>query len=103
MKAKIPLMEYIKLCGSIPDPIPEFQFAPPRKWRLDYGWPEEKLALEIEGGIWIRGRHTRPKGFIADMEKYNELAILGWRLLRVTPQQIQTGEAISLLTRCFNG
>lgn len=89
-----------RLAGLV-EPVREHKFCLTRKWRIDLAWPEEKLAVEIEGGIWSRGRHIRPKGFLGDLEKYNSLCIAGWALLRVTPQQVRTGEALSLIERWF--
>ncbi len=74
--------------ANLPVPVAEYKFHPDRKWRFDYAWPELKVALEIEGGIWVRGRHNRGIGMINDMVKYNSAAILGWRILRYTPQNI---------------
>ena len=83
---------FMTLCGGIgiPEPAVEFRFHPTRKWRLDYSWPTQRLALEVEGGIWIGGRHTRPASYLAEMEKYNALAVMGWRLLRCTPSTLCT-------------
>ncbi len=81
--------------------IPEFKFHDSRKWRFDWAWPQYKLALEIEGGIWIGGRHTTGTGYTKDMEKYSEAAILGWRILRVTPKQMENGEAHLLIDRAL--
>src|SRR3990167_2646458 len=72
----------------LPRPTAEYRFAPPRRWRFDYAWPLHKIALEGEGGAWTRGRHTRGSGFIRDMAKYNQAALLGWRVFRVTPDQL---------------
>jgi very-short-patch-repair endonuclease len=66
----------------------EFKFHPTRRWRIDYAIPEIKLAIELEGGAYIRGRHVRPTGFVNDMEKYNALSELGWVLLRYQPTKI---------------
>jgi hypothetical protein len=74
----------------------EYLFASPRKWRFDFALPD-KIAVEIEGGIFSNGRHVRPRGFIADIEKYNQAAIFGWRLLRYTSQQVRSGLAIEQL------
>ena len=74
----------------LPEPVSEHRFAPPRRWRFDYAWPDRRLALEVEGGAWTRGRHTRGKGFIADCEKYSVAAVRGWRIIRVTPDQLCT-------------
>src|SRR5437762_647908 len=67
----------------------EYRFAPPRRWRLDFVWSKHALAVEVEGGSWVGGRHTRGPGFERDLEKYNEAAILGWNVLRVTPKLIR--------------
>jgi very-short-patch-repair endonuclease len=93
---------------GLPDPTPEFKFHPTRKWRVDFAWPEIKLAVEIDGGIWIPGKsgrggaHSLPSNIIRDMEKNNELSILGWHLLRFTPGQVKNGGAISTIERYFN-
>lgn len=65
----------------------EYRFSGTRDWRFDFACPELMLAIEVEGGAYTHGRHTRGTGFINDMEKYNAAAVLGWRLLRYTPQQ----------------
>lgn len=65
----------------------EYQFHPQRKWRADFAHPTHKIIIEIEGGAFSSGRHVRGRGFLADMEKYNTAVLLGWRVLRYTPQQ----------------
>ena len=81
----------------------EWPFNLPRKWRFDFmikdGFGVTKVGIEIEGGAWTQGRHTRGKGFIADMEKYNHAALLGWRVLRFTPQQVLDGTAIAFIKK----
>jgi hypothetical protein len=69
---------------GLPVPEPEATFHPSRKWRFDFFFPSHKLAVEIEGGAWIQGRHNRAAGFIKDMEKYNAAAEMGIRILRYT-------------------
>lgn len=73
----------IKLSG-FPLPEREFRFNPNRRWRFDFAYPENKIAIEAEGGIWSGGRHTRGSGFIKDCQKYNSAVILGWKVLRYT-------------------
>jgi hypothetical protein len=82
----------------------EFQFFPGRKWRFDFAissWDGEKkdIAIEIEGGAFTQGRHTRGVGFVNDLEKYNHAALQGWRLLRFTPRQVLDGTAIAFIKR----
>ncbi len=81
---------------GIHQPTPEFRFCE-RKWRLDYAWVDRKLALEIEGGIWAQGRHNRPASMIKEMAKYNRLAVLGWRLIRCTPQDVKDGSIFATI------
>lgn len=64
------------------DCILEYKFYDTRKWRIDIFIPDLKVAIELEGGVYTYGRHTRPKGFLADIEKYNKISILGLKLLR---------------------
>lgn len=73
---------------GLPKPQQEFRFDIFRRWRFDFAWPESDVALEVEGGVWIGGRHTRGSGFIKDMEKYNEAARLGWKILRFQPKEL---------------
>jgi len=75
-------------------PEREYKFHSARRWRFDFAWPEYMLAVEIEGGIWTNGRHSRGAGMEADMEKYNEAGILGWTVLRFSSRMIKTGVAI---------
>lgn len=74
-----------------PEPVPEYEFHPSRKWRFDLCWPSLMLAVEFQGGSWTGGRHTRPKGFADDCEKFGEAAVMGWRVLPVTYAQVRAG------------
>lgn len=86
--------------------VREYVFAPPRRWRFDFAWPELQVAVEIEGGVWANrddqvGRHLTGKGFVADAEKYNEAAIAGWLVLRLTPKVVESGAGLTLLERAL--
>ena len=86
---------YVRLLCTLhrfPEPEPEYRFHRVRRWRFDFAWPEHKVALEIEGGVWTRGRHVRPHGFLRDIEKYNWATALGWRVLRATPQMVSDAD-----------
>lgn len=105
------VLQYFKECG-LPEPTPEFVFHPERKWRFDFAFivPDErlaglckKLALEVEGGIFMRkGGHNSISGIKRDMEKYNEAAALGWRVVRVRPDEVCMLDTVKLLRRCLN-
>ena len=72
----------------------EMRFHATRRWRFDFSWPAKKLAVEIEGGTWVQGRHTRGQGFESDCEKYAEALLLGWRILRVSSTMVRSGKAL---------
>lgn len=80
--------------AKLPEPVREHVFAKPRRWRFDFAWPSFKLAVEVEGAIFVGGRHNRPMGMMADMEKYNVAALLGWKVLRVAGPHVKSGEAL---------
>lgn len=85
------------------DCIREHKFHPVRRWRFDYAIPTAKIAIEVEGGVWTGGRHTSPKGFLNDMEKYNTATIMGWRLLRTTPDRLCSNETLQMVRDIIAG
>jgi hypothetical protein len=85
---------------GLPVPEAEVRFHPARRWRLDFGWADPKgggVALEVDGGVWIQGRHSRGAGQVADMEKANAAQLAGWLILRCTPQQLKSGEIVATI------
>jgi len=101
---QVELYEICKTYGELNDLTDiqaEYKFHPARKWRFDYALPEIKLAIELDGGVWISGRHNRGSGFVKDMEKFNEAAILGWRVLRFTPKDVRDGKAMEIIDRAI--
>jgi hypothetical protein len=87
--------------AGLPIPAREHRFCDHRGWRFDFAWPDRMLALEVEGGIWSGGRHTRGAGFEADCEKYNTATISGWRVLRVTSSMITSGVALQMVEQAL--
>jgi hypothetical protein len=83
--------------AHLPAPEAEYRFAAPRRWRFDYAFPAHLVALEVDGSTWTNGRHTRGSGWQRDTEKLNAAAVLGWRMLRCTPQQLCTLEMVELI------
>lgn len=77
-----------QLIGLLPDLRTEYAFCIGRRWRFDVASPSRMIAVEIEGGAFTAGRHTRGKGFVGDIEKYNEAAALGWVVLRALPEWV---------------
>lgn len=89
--------------GRIPTPVAEYRGIPGRQFRFDYAWPEQKVALECEGGTWQKERtgHTSGKGFESDCEKYSLAAAHGWLVIRATTDQIHDGTFIPWLRQAL--
>lgn len=114
---------------GLPKPRLEYVFHAERKWRFDMDWKPHGylLAVEVDGGIFARpvichhcgqpvkrqlqsgrmvtvregGRHNTGVGYEKDIEKLNEAALYGWRVLRVTPRSIQNDQAIDWIERAL--
>lgn len=89
--------------SGLPEPVAEHRFAPPRRWRFDWAFVEQRIAVEVEGGVFMKGggRHTRGAGFRNDVEKYGEAAALGWRVFRVLPEQLISPMVVNWLVRAM--
>lgn len=95
------LLRQIKMAG-LPVPLREVKFHPKRKWRFDLCWnvkpkAPDSIAIEVEGGIWSGGRHTRGAGFIGDIEKYNEATLIGWQVYRIPTEWVRSGKALKVI------
>jgi very-short-patch-repair endonuclease len=76
-----------RLAGG-PELEREYRFDAKRRWRADFAHLRTRCLIEVEGGIWVNGRHNRAAGFNADLEKYLEAGLSGWRVFRLGPDQI---------------
>lgn len=85
------------------DCVKEYRFHPTRRWRFDYAIPEYKIAIEVEGGVWSQGRHTRPQGFLGDVEKYNTATLMGWRVFRTTPDSLYKVATLNMVKQAVLG
>lgn len=99
-KQKLQAIVAHQLAG-LPEFVAELEFHPERKWRFDYAWPQRRVALEVHGGVFSRGRHTRGKGFTTDRAKMNEAACLGWLVIEVSTEQLKAGEARSWIEKAL--
>src|SRR5260363_437177 len=87
--------------AKLPEPQREYRFDADRRWKFDFAWPDWKIAVECEGGIWTQGRHTRALGFEAECSKYNAATVQGWRVYRFTAGMVTSGAAVELLTQAI--
>jgi very-short-patch-repair endonuclease len=78
----------------LPSPEREVVLIPGRKFRCDLVWREFGFVVEVDGGTFMAGRHSRGMGQASDCEKQNLLTLLGWRVLRVTTLHVRNGAAV---------
>ena len=88
---------------GLPTPEREYRFAPPRRYRADFAYPDRMLLIEVEGGVWTQGRHSRGAGFTEDCSKYNLAASMGFRVLRFTGDMIKSGLAVRTIEDVLKG
>ena len=88
-RSGVPFDQLCAACG-LPKPVAEFVFAYPRKWRWDWAWPLDGVALEVNGGVWVRGKHSRGAGQLNDFAKWSEGAARGWKVLHTTPADLES-------------
>lgn len=103
MSTAVPLL--LAQCATLglPTPVTEHRFHPVRRWRFDVAWLDHQLAVEVDGGGFIGGRHSRGTGIEKDAEKYAEALLLGWKVLRTTPKQVKNGLTVSWVVRALAG
>ena len=68
-----------------------------KDWRFDFCWPDLMIAVEVEGGAWVGGRHTRGEGFLADLRKYEAAQRMGWVIYRTAGELIKSGNAVATI------
>ncbi|MCR4297554.1 MAG: endonuclease domain-containing protein [Gallionella sp.] len=97
-------LELALRAAKAPAWVSEYRFMPERRYRADFAFLEARLLVEVEGGQWVAGggRHNRGDGYSKDIEKYNEMTIQGWRLLRVTTGMVEDGRALGYIMRALN-
>lgn len=79
----------------------QHKFHETRLWRFDFAYPEYKIALEVHGGTYMRGAHSRGPQQRKDMEKASEAAILGWLVLFVDSNDVKKKVHIDRIQRAL--
>ena len=62
----------------------EVTFFPGRRFRFDYAHHAAKAAIELDGGVFVAGRHSRGMGQVKDAEKGRLAAYSGWNVIHFT-------------------
>lgn len=90
---------------GLPTPKRQYRFNPERKWKCDFAWPELRLIVEVEGGIWMadgKGGHNRGSRMIEDMNRQNWALLNGWLMLRFADKHIKSLEAVKAIDFVVN-
>lgn len=59
-----------------------------RRFEFDFCLPDHRILVEIQGGTYNGGRHTRGYGYDADCEKLRLATFDNWKVLWYTGRQI---------------
>jgi hypothetical protein len=88
--------------AGLPMGVTQYRFVPGRQFRWDRCWPERMIAVEVQGGTWVPGgAHSRGSGIARDCLKFSLCAALGWRVLPLTKQMIESGLAVELIAQAL--
>lgn len=96
-------MDYAELLAfqlklaQLPLPVREFKPFPDRKFRIDCAYPDRLIAIEVDGGEWVVGRHSRGSGMSKDNEKCNRLTAEGWSVFKFVGSDVKSGAAVNFL------
>ena len=91
------LWHWAQLYPALPMPVRQHQFHPKRRWRWDFSWefPDIKLAVEIQGGTWMKkSGHVTGSGIDKDYEKWREAIKLGWLVLPFSTSDMRHPAAV---------
>lgn len=95
--------DFVAYCraSGVPAPVREYHFCDGRQWRADFAWPEQMIILEVQGGAFVNGGHTRGPAYVKEMERTNTAALLGWRMFFTTPKNLMTELTMRMLKQAL--
>lgn len=65
------------------------------------GWDRVKIALEVQGGIFVNGRHSRGAALLKEWEKLNTAAEMGFRIIYCQPCDLLTKQTADTIRKCL--
>jgi uncharacterized protein DUF559 len=86
------------VAGGLPEPVQQHPvLAGTRPCRIDLAYPEQKLAIEIDGWEYHRTRSA----FDNDRARANDLVVAGWNVLRFT-STMTDAHAVEILSAALS-
>lgn len=68
-----------------------------KRYRLDFAHPQSRTGIEIQGGVYIRGRHVTGSGYERDCQKYNLAYTSQWTIFLLTSTMAKETAWLSLV------
>lgn len=102
-KLELAMAQQLKAAGLTYGLIRQYAFNEARRFRADFAWPHAMLLLEVDGGSWISGAHSRGSGIARDCEKGAHAAIGGYRVIHCTSNQVENGQALAWVAAALAG
>ncbi|WP_068187719.1 hypothetical protein [Mycobacterium sp. UM_CSW] len=89
-KAESPMESEARLVmidGGLPPPVLQYEVVDlqGRIWRLDFAWPERRVAAEYDGVDW----HSGPDAFLRDRRRSSALQELGWLVVPIIASDVR--------------
>jgi hypothetical protein len=77
----------VMLDGGLPPPVLQYEVVDLQgyTWRLDFAWPELRVAAEYEGVDW----HSGPDAFLRDRRRSSALQELGWLVVPIIAEDVR--------------
>ena len=93
--------QFLKIISTndLPEPEPEYSFTAERKWCFDFAWIDQRVAVELQGGIYSKGGHNSIRGLERDYEKLNYAQAYGWIVLQFSASFLRNEEYIVALLK----
>lgn len=87
--------------AGLPLGEPQYPVVEGRQHRFDRAWPNQRVAVEVQGGVWSDDGHGRKSMVASDCMKLSLAAAVGWRVLPLTREMIEDGTAVNLIARAL--
>jgi very-short-patch-repair endonuclease len=73
--------------GGLPPPVLQYEIVDHygQVWRVDFAWPDQRLAVEYDGFEW----HSSPEALRRDRQKRAALTEMGWRVLSIVGDDVR--------------
>ncbi len=73
--------------GGLPEPVLQYEIVDRDgiRWRVDFAWPEVKVAVEYDGFDW----HSSPEHLRRDRQKRAAVQELGWCVISIVSDDVR--------------